>query len=868
MGGKVLCIHGSPGMGKTIFANYLFRRFRDASYPPEFENFDKMQTLDTADFVVDLKSSFASPTALAYFLDPRVSGRRHGIDMIRSLLFQILSIDRRLFKYVYGNTSFPEAHGNCTQLAQPLEAILFDGGLGNVYIFIDALDECEQESQSDVMDLVKALSRSAKVRIVITSRPTPSLWSRSNLWSEIDLRQAPQHVDIDIAGYVHVEVTKLSVKKKLPKELDAAIRNRLLTQASRTFLWVELVLQTLDQQPTTESMRQVLGNVPNNLSELFAYFLDRSSNFERLNLLRTLYYVMEAKLPLRIVELKALLALSQWSNSFSESVLFPTMGTILENSPIDLERDLYGNLALLLRVQEGIVTLVHESLRDFLNQDDRVQAIFDNASGPRKPFVMSSMSDYSSQFHAIFAAACLQYILATYNASNQQVWRDDLTFFEYSCLHWAEHFREAGYSSSRYLENLVAEFFTLPPYQFQRCIRHQSISLFLELAPLSAEARLVYVFAACDLCGLFADRFSVSTRVLDLRDKNRQSPLSVAAANNAASSVRWMMKHYEAEGRIIEDVVICEHDYENSPLHLAIRYGHLETTELLLKPSKLPFELSLYALDASTGNKEIFLKLWDGTERPTTEEKGSLLHHTVKIGMTEIVKQLLRNESIANTINWEGMPVLHHAIETQSLSVIELLLRHGADVQALSKNDDSVLHIAVRMGNEEIVKLLLKHGASGLAVMDRFGQTPLHIASKKASDHLIGALLSHGCSVNLADDDGRLAIHYAAEFGHDSVLRMLIDHGSNPFAIDKKRQTALHFASEAGQETTVAVLLDNGSEVDAKDYEGRTPLHKAVQSDNVNMIYICLLALVLVYRVAIDTARRPYIWLQNQGQKL
>ena len=841
-GGKALCIHGSPGMGKTILAKYLFRRFRDANYPFEIESFDMIQTPDTPGFTPSLKSPFTSSSALAYFFDARTSGRCHGVDMIRSLLYQILSNDRKLFKYAYGNASFPEAQGNFTQLAQLLKAILSDAGLGNVHIVIDALDECDEKSQPDVMDLVVALSRSAKIRIVITSRPAPSLWSRSNHLSCIDLRQAPQHNDIDIAGYVHTEVTKLSIKKKCTKELDTAIRSCLLTQSSGSFLWVQLVLQILDQQPTTGSMRQVLENLPDSLSELFVYFLHRSSTFEGLSLLRILYYVMEAKSPLRIADLKALLALSQWPDSHSEIVRLPTMEIILENSPIDLERDLHGNLAPLLRIQEGIVTLVHQSLRDFLSQDDRVQAIFDNYPSSRKPFVMSPMSDHISRLHAIFAGACLQYILATCTASEQQEWRDDLGFFKYSCLHWAEHFRKAGYSSSEYLENLVTAFFALPPYHFERCIRHQSISLLPDLAPLSAETRLVFLFAACDLCGLFADRFGVSTNLLDLRENYNHSPLSVAAANNAASSVRWILKRYEAEGRNIGDVVICKHDYANSPLHLAIRFGHLDTAELLLKPSKLPFELSLYALAASTGNKEIFIRLWARTECLKTEEKKSLLHYAVRIGIIEIVKQLLGPESIANTIDQEGVPALHRAVETQSLPMIELLLNHGADIQALSLNDGSALHVAARTGSEQIVKMLLNYGASGLAVVDRFGQTPLHIASKKAFDHLVSILLSHGSSVNLADDDGRLAMHYAAEIGHDSILGMLLEKGSNPFAIDKKRQTALHCASEAGQETTVAILLDSGSEVDAKDHEGRTPLHKAAQSCNVNVIYMLVSA--------------------------
>jgi len=835
-GGQILWIIGDQGMGKTFLAKLLVTVLRR----------DAAQTTNSilgpqAEREPLAPTSPPSRLVLYYFCDARRPSQEEDVVVLQSFLYQILTHDPSLFRYIYGTQIFRSAEGNFWQFQQAFNMILNNLKYGPTDIVIDAIDECDERSHRTLCGFLTSFESVQTVRVILTSRPVPEL--RPPLC--INLNTSSEYHEKDLRIAMRRAVADLALYRKFPEAFSKEIFDT-LQKKTPSMLAAHLSLALLEKKPTIRAMREVLRRLPDvvKLDDLFSELLETTRDSSRNILIRAYYFVLCSRRILTVRELSTLLA----TTSAGMDGHRPDLRDICELEILGLKSVLQSFRRGLLEVSGETVALVHGALTGFLlkpkmlllfvealREDDRGSR-FKNAIA-REGFVQSVMAE-----------ACLQYMSAAVKARS-----DPKCASEYCFTFWCEHAREAGQDCSDELVTLVADF--LYPSQeshdlYQRmvekvnCSREGSAGRLLP--PRNDPA---FVLAALDLCHVLADRLCIPISSFQASDSADRLPLHYAAANDAVQSTKWILDIYGKLGADRLKGLITKPSQEKvTALQLATKHGRLQILNLLLDSVGDDGSLvrSLMQLAADYGQEDIFATLWMRSNAssipPTPTEKETILACAVRLDSGEAMRELLQDQTLVNADI--GHSQLHNAVTSQSLQSVQVLIERGVDVNVPDKEGLYAIHIAARLGVDEIVQLLLSAGAK-VNQTDSKGRTALHVASRCGFIRTCTHLLNNGSSVNLVDDSGRLPAHYAAEIGHDKLLRLLIEAGSDTLMADNDGKTMLHLAAEKGHEEVVAMLLNleqGDIDVDAVDSLERTALHYAVVSGNSNIVSRLLIA--------------------------
>lgn len=290
---------------------------------------------------------------------------------------------------------------------------------------------------------------------------------------------------------------------------------------------------------------------------------------------------------------------------------------------------------------------------------------------------------------------------------------------------------------------------------------------------------------------------------------------------------------------------------DESPLHRAACYGHLEAVGALLTRSADP------NLRAANGTTPL---------------------HSLAAGSTriEIAERLLASGADLNAKDESGRTALQIAArravplvedECDGFALADFLLSRGASSDiwtdaALDRNDaisketteklelsatnpegETPLHLAARAGYRKTVKALLDAGAD-VNAKDAAGRTPLSVATQPGHNRFLpphapvvtllteqGGILEGDLSPSPSTDEGQSPTHQAAAAGDVGTLRGLLAKDSLVArARDTHRETPLHLAAGQGRDAAVRALLDAGAFPNATADDGGTPLHRAALS--------------------------------------
>ena len=226
----------------------------------------------------------------------------------------------------------------------------------------------------------------------------------------------------------------------------------------------------------------------------------------------------------------------------------------------------------------------------------------------------------------------------------------------------------------------------------------------------------------------------------NLDDSVRNNLLFVCVEHDSLECCRLLLQHGLSPNTWRSDPVPTTNDV--TPLHLAVRLGHLSCFKVLHKEGN--------------GN------LNNGSDETSKEgDELSLLHTAVKYDQAEVVEYLLANKAnkMGGKRKFSATP-LHVAAELNHHRCARLLLAEEVLVDALkcSKRKETALHLAAQNGYFEVADLLIKNSANVNARTGN-GDTPLHLASKCLSTKVLLLLINHGADVNAQDDDGRPPLH-------------------------------------------------------------------------------------------------------------
>lgn len=273
-------------------------------------------------------------------------------------------------------------------------------------------------------------------------------------------------------------------------------------------------------------------------------------------------------------------------------------------------------------------------------------------------------------------------------------------------------------------------------------------------------------------------------------------------------------------------LAVAQYDY-TSPLHLAVREGHLDIAELLVQYGAFepeyrthPFLESLIVVVRDRGLREMerllaecaadnrLLRDKRGTGRidrafsRTQEEFQRAVDH----GEYDIVESVLeQHPSLATDPDmfW-GEGILSMPSKEGDRRMMELLISYGARVPDVTKWCKE--YYFKRLDSAEF---LLEQGMNPNHMNWR-EVTLLHDLAFRGDVEKIQLLLEYGVFVDPIDDEYRSTpLGLAARMGHTAVVRLLLDRGANPLASGAPWATPTAWARARGHGGILQLLAEH-----------------------------------------------------------
>lgn len=403
-GHNLLWLRGKPGVGKSVLMKEAARS--------TFANRDREQIF-VATFFFNARGTQLERTPTGLF---------------RSLLCQLLPHfpeKLRKLQETFGR-EFIEKVPDGKILWDVFRTFLSDGNDGKILIFIDALDECEQDSIRPLAyfwyDIANAAPSNC-LSVCISCRHFPSISTALAL--HITLEDL-NHSDIKL--YVDNRLNMTSIPYN---DNRARLRGEILSKSAGVFLWVVLVLDDIlarwDDGFGTHTLLSRLSVLPGELTMLFKRVLNLDTLEEKKLTACLFQWVLLSTQPLRLHEWHHVMAfirqpaprsLDKWRSSdyFTdtdeqlERLIKRISRGLVEVKRITSSEDLQdvdqvsvcaGAGSLEMEYGETrIVQVIHESVRDFFLVGEGASCLLNGLN----------KDEFVAQGHLSIMHTCLDYI--------------------------------------------------------------------------------------------------------------------------------------------------------------------------------------------------------------------------------------------------------------------------------------------------------------------------------------------------------------------------------------------------------------------------------------------------------------------------
>ncbi|XHF97076.1 hypothetical protein AWENTII_000679 [Aspergillus wentii] len=746
---------------------------------------------------------------------------------------------------------------------------------------LDALDECEKSSRSWILNVLEKffsneeMRSKSKLKFLITSRPYQDLeysfenFPKNAAYMRLDgdekYDQIREEIDLVIDAKVETLTRKFNDKTNAAEKIKA----RLKSMDNRTYLWLYLTLNYIDEQPAmyskTSSVERLLSHLPSSVADAYESMLSRNGDQQVKRTL--LQLVLAAERPLTLLEANFALTLA------------------LQDQRMESHEEFMGETWSLPAFQDvvkeycGLFISIHDSKLSFIHQTAREFLLTKREEGH-----VGWGGSFSLQHsHGTMLQVCLDYLFISdiggYDYVLGDLIENSYPLLDYSGNYWPSHIVKHGTALSD--NNLNRVRILCDPGS-----RHLQIWTFV-YGDLIGDWRQYSRWTSLGFATFLGLKQFAQLLLEEGAEVNEGSdaPIQIASEQGHEDMVQMLLNNgADTHGRGSTDTtalgfassaghqriveMLLEHGADvnlrsktsDSALQEALSWGHEQIVDILLTHGA---DVNIQSKDGTTalqeasasGHQEIVQKLLaHGADIDIKGELyGTALHAASSGGHQHIVEILLAQGA---DVHIEGK-LYGSAVQAASFGgnqqIVRLLLAHGARPNIENGFFGSAIQAASFVGNPQIVQLLLGQGANPNSESEDFGPA-LQLASGNGHQQVVETLLSHGADVNLQRDGGYTALYEAAKNGHDRVAKILLDHGAD---MDTARYsiTALHKASEQGHHKVVELLLNHGADIEAAQY-GDTPLCIASNKGHQKVVEILLRRRAAVTPKALHSAAK------------
>jgi hypothetical protein len=323
-----------------------------------------------------------------YFWNQGTDMQKSGVGLFQSLLYQILRSTPDLIQSVCTRRLHHEPW-TMKELHDTFKRIEHETRLDAKYcFFVDGLDEYDGD-EADVVQLLKALSISGRIKICVSSRPGRQY--------EDFLHQ--DHRTFDISHY-----TRDDMRRHVDESLrtssnwnDLVVSNptscqeiieEISARANGVWLWVSLVtgdiVKEADKNEKIETLRDILAQTPEDLEEYFQIMIEKIPKRHRQDMARIFLLAVEEVQPLPLYAFALLEKEKEDIDHALNSRIEPINETdILLEYPA-LKRRIRNRCSDLLIVDDEphpvflmhSVDFLHRTVRDFLRDYDKQLKVY------------------------------------------------------------------------------------------------------------------------------------------------------------------------------------------------------------------------------------------------------------------------------------------------------------------------------------------------------------------------------------------------------------------------------------------------------------------------------------------------------------
>ncbi|KAJ6514666.1 hypothetical protein DFH09DRAFT_1431650 [Mycena vulgaris] len=637
-----LWIRGPSGVGKTVLSSAVISELVA----------DKLSFTDL--------TNFRSSPAIAFFYFDFKDKEGQAMDSaLRRIILQLSAQSPNSYRILeerYISNSKGQTLPTYQELQKILEELLLE--LGRTYIVLDALDECQEADQRQLVEFVSTLQKwnQTPLHLLLTSQPR-------RIFTEW-LASVPC---IDIESDITEKDIRLFVDSELQMLESWASRaaDRVVSKSNGMFRLAACLILEVSHCLWEDELYKTLDNLPNDLFGIYDRFL-------------------KGIRPEHLVHAKAVL---RWLLCSREQLTLDQLADAIAFDFSDPAQFIYkpnrreGNRVRIPKWFEGLVTftgrfvgLAHASVQDYLLS---------------RQFTDKFGSDLSATLsHTFIAQTCITYLLYFSHHSLDNNTLPSYPLAVYAADYWCHHLLHCHDRTTliggtlRLLED--------GSQQYAAFIRLWKINHHLPASPLHLCCQQGYIEG---VRGLLADS-----------DINLQSeignPLQVTSLYGGTEIVRLLLENgadVNAKGGV-----------HGGALRVASRLGPIGTVHLLLEYGADVNAMEGGALQAAAecGQTEIVRLLLDhGAETNPRGSYGRALQFASWHGHPEIVCLLLQSGADVNAMDGTALEAASQHGRTE---IVRLLLESDADVNA---NDGRALKAAACNYHTEIVDLLLEHGA-------------------------------------------------------------------------------------------------------------------------------------------------------------